>query len=275
VNRLFRLPLFLWGIFVLPGSSLAGTITLGGDLLSESVATPMLLGSGEAFDLPFTASMPGVGMVRGTVHLGNEAALAGVIRLVDLQFQSLRPSGAGDVSFTLAAAQDFAYAGPPSVNGFFSLSASATLTAFPQSARGQVAGFLGVVLDPLPFGFTANPQATFPQVQEFNTTGGLQGLGAGNVMSLQLSLSLRLSDNAVSAGPRFEPPGGSGELVSIGYAAPISEAASVNLVSVLVLLGCVCRRRRASRPLHLEVPSRTGVPLGSRHLPNHPTARNH
>ncbi|HLJ93150.1 MAG TPA: hypothetical protein VKU02_08165 [Gemmataceae bacterium] len=240
------LGVFAGGVVLLglPGSCLAGMITLGGSLLSQSVATPMLLAGDQTVDAPFMASMPDVGVIRGTVQVGNSGATAGVIRLIDFQFQSLRPAGAGDVSFTLAVDQDFVYAGPARVNSAFALSGVATFTASPQSASGQVAGFFGVVLDPLPFSASANPQAAFPQVQDFGTTGSLQGLPAGQTMTLELSLALRLSDNAVGSGPRFDSPGGSGPFVSIGYAAPVAEPATAALlgVSALALLGYAWRR---------------------------------
>jgi hypothetical protein len=261
MHLLYRLPLFLLSAFLLvPGYSLAGTITVSGSLLGESIATPTLLGGGETFDLPFAANFMDLGVISGIVHLGNEAAAAGVIRVVDLQFQSLRPRGAGEVSFTVAVDQDFAYAGPPRVDGAFSLSSRAVFTAFPQSASGMVAGFLGVVLDPLPFAFAANPQDSFPQVQDFGTAGTLQAIPASETMSLRLLLSLRLSDNALSPGPRFEAVGGSGEFMSIGYtasASPIPEPSTQILLglSALTLLGYAWRRRRVGNLIPLFSPA--------------------
>jgi len=242
----------------LPRSSPAGTISIGGSVLGESVATPRLLGGGDTFDLSFAATVTDLGVVSGIVHIGNDAATAGVIRLANLQFQSLRPKGAGDITFTLTVDQDFAYAGPRSVDGAFSLTGSTTFTAFPQSSGGHVAGLLGVVLDPLPFAFAANSQGSFPQVEEFGTTGGLQGIPAAETMSLRLYLSLRLSDNTLPAGPRFDAPGG-GEFISIGYrasAAPIPEPSTQILlgVSTLTLLGYAWQRRRATRHGRLGVP---------------------
>lgn len=252
MSLVYRLSFFVLGIlllFGLPRCSLAGMITIDGNLLNESVATPARLAGGETFDLPFAASMPDLGMLSGSVHIGNEAATAGVIRLLDLQFQSLRPRGAGDISFRLDVDQEFAYAGPPQVDGAFSLSGSTTFTAFPQSASGFVAGFLVIAtLDPLPFAFAADPQASFPQTQAFGTTGGIPGLPARDTMRLSLILSLVLSDNALSSGPRFESPGGSGEFASIGYTSPspVPEPATATLlgVSALALLGYAWPRRR-------------------------------
>ena len=50
----------------------------------------------------------------------------------------------------------------------------------------------------------------------------------------------KLLEDLDAAGVKY-----TGELVSIGYAAPIAEPSSVSLAGVLTLLGCVCRRRRA------------------------------
>jgi hypothetical protein len=261
VYRRPLLPLAALVLLGLPCAASAGTITYGGDLLEGSVATPPLLEGGATLDVPFGACVPGLGRVSGRVLLENGAATAGVIRLVDLQFQSLRPLGAGDVGFTLAVDQDFAYAGPPQVDGAFSLSGSTTFTADPQSSGATVAGYLGVVLDPLPFTFASDPQAPFPQEQAFGTAGGLAGLPAEETMSLRLFLSLRLSDNALSPGPRFEAPGGRGEFVSIGYTAgaapnpgpppaPNPEPSALTLLGLgaLGLLGYAwrCRQRTAS-----------------------------
>jgi hypothetical protein len=227
---------------------MAGTITFGGNLLQGSSQTAPLLGGGETVDVPFSASVADLGVVSGNLFLGNMAGNSGVIRVTDLLFQSLRPAGAGDVSFTLSVNQDFAYAGPPTVDGAFSLHGSTTLTTAPQSSNGFLAGFLGVVLDPFPFGFAADPQGSFPQVYDFGTAGTLQALPATEVMNLQLSLSLRLSDNALGSGPRFDSTGDGVEFASIGYmasAAPVPEPSSQILLGLgaLGLLGYVWRRR--------------------------------
>jgi hypothetical protein len=249
MNSACLLQLFLLSVLIvsgMPRSLLAGTISIGGDLLVESATTPARLEGGGKFDFPFAASVPDQGMVSGLVHIGNDAATTGVIRLSQLQFQSLRARGTGEISFTLSVDQDFAYAGPPRVDGTFSLSGSTTFTAFPQSSGGQVAGFLGVVLDPLPFSFAANSQSSFPQMQQFGTEGMLRGLVASETMSLRLLLSLHLSDNALSGGPSLEDSGA--EFVSIGYtasAAPVPEPSTKILIGVGILfMGLAARALR-------------------------------
>jgi hypothetical protein len=235
--------LFLFGM---PQACLAGIITYGGDLLQGLSQTPLLLAGGQMVDTPFSASVPNLGVLSGDVQLENVAGTAGAIRLVNFQFQSLRPAGTGDVSFTLLVDQNFAYAGPPTVKGTFSLSGSTTFTASPQSSSGFVAGFLGVVLDPLPFSFTAGPQGSFPQKQEFGMVGSLPALTAEETMRIQLSVSLRLSDNALSPGPRFDGAGNGGEFASLSYAAsPVPEPATEVLLGlgVLSVLGYAWRRQ--------------------------------
>jgi hypothetical protein len=136
-------------------------------------------------------------------------------------------------------------------------------TRVPQNSNGFLAGFLGVALDPFPFGFAADPQASFPQLHDFGTAGTLQGLPATEVMSLQLSLSLRLSDNALGSGPRFDSTGDGGEFASIGYmasAVPAPEPSSQILLGLgtLSLLGYAWRRRR------LPIDHGDQVPFSSR-----------
>jgi hypothetical protein len=201
----------------------------------RSIDTPPLLGAGMELDEPFHASVPGTGAVDGTIQLRNEADTSGVIRVTDLQFQSFRPAGGGSVLFTVAVDQAFAYAGPPRVDGTFGLSGSTLFTASPQSSSGFIAGVMGFVFDPLPFSFAATAQDPFPQKKDFGFVSDLPMLPAMSPMNLRLNLSLSLSDNALSTGPRFDSPGGTGEFARIGYGPAVPEPSGLALLGLGVL----------------------------------------
>ena len=256
MSRISRVPLWaiaLLVLFCLCPTARAGSITFGGDLvgiLGGPVGTPILLSGGTILDIPFSAAMPGVGSVNGTVRLqNNAAATSGQIAINDFAFQSFRPSGAGPLSFTVLIQQDYAYTGGPLGSGTFSLDSMTTFTGFPQSATvGECAVFEANCPGPsvLSFPLTAMPGSPFPQAVPFGLVGDAFTLPLTAPVHLELGLALTLSDNVIAFGPRIAG-GSSGSVHSISYSGPaaIPEASPCTLVSV-GLLGLLefARRRR-------------------------------
>src|SRR5262245_57584845 len=262
MRRTSRGPLWTLLLLVLFGlcpAARAGSIKFGGDLagvLGGPVGTPVLLAGGTILDIPFSAALPGVGSVMGTLRLqNNPAATSGQIAINNFVFQSFRPSGAGPVSFTALIEQDYAYSGGPRSGGFnggAGLNSVTTFTGFPQSATvAQCAAFQRSCPGPGGVGFTltATPGGPFPQTVPYGFVGDAILPLTAPVQHLELGLALTLSDNAIGVGPRIASgPGGS--VYSIGYSGPaaIPEPSTCTLVGIglLALLACGRRRRQGS-----------------------------
>src|SRR5262249_4808630 len=139
----------------------------------------------------------------GVVELRNDpSGTAGTVRATNFSLRSLQPAGAGGLTLTLTIDQDFAYLGPPAVNGAHDLLATATFTAFPQSAGASSTGFIRSTGNLLPLDFAANPAGPFPQDQSASLTSDFLVAPAATPLHLQLIVELTVSDNASGNGPR-------------------------------------------------------------------------
>src|SRR5262245_34655505 len=169
MKTMYRTAVLAWAPFLwlgLPPAAVSGTITFGGDVVTGTIPTPALIDAGGTFFLVLDP----VGEFRGLVLTmrNNAAATAGEIAVDRFGFRSLRPAGAGGVTFTLAIDQDFAYAGAPAVAGFHDAAGAATFTGSPQRASVSSGGFIEGLGGTLPvFDGAADPAGSFPQVRDF------------------------------------------------------------------------------------------------------------
>jgi hypothetical protein len=237
--RATRLCLVAMGLLGIgsPPRAEAGLITFGGDYaaaLGASMSTPALIGLGQAVSIPFNSGpVSGIGSVAGTVELRNVGG--GSIAFTDLVLESARANG--QTLFTIGVVQDFANAGPTTIDARMAIGGSYTFTSAPALGNVQIGSFgLAGSLRGTP----SNPFVSFPTLSGSATSvpgqplpqvaplvaplRSLSGIPASGTVTgiLSLSLILTTTGSASGAGSRITIANASNSFAAVAVPEPPS-----------------------------------------------------